>query len=162
MNSPKCSAPPCTSAYGPPIQASKIDPVNIVVRRVEQLFAFADTMQNTSLCFALRASLRLSKFDPVEFVEQKANAALERVNNLTHKMLGAFCTASAPAGAMPWKASSASILAKAFKGELTEQWRTENQDLITGENSAEALLEKIKGEREAVPTKKKARTKKDA
>ena len=86
-----------------------------IVRRVEELFTFADS------------------------IEQKANAALERVNNLTQ-----------------------SILAKAFRGELTAQWRSENQDLITGDNSAEALLEKIKAEREAVVPKKKARTKKRA
>ena len=58
-------------------------------------------------------------FDFVEDIEQKANTALERVNNLTQ-----------------------SILAKAFKGELTTHWRAANPDLISGENSAEALLEK--------------------
>jgi len=41
-----------------------------------------------------------------------------------------------------------SILAKAFRGELTADWREQNQDLISGKNSAEALLEKIKKERE--------------
>ena len=97
-------------------------------------YTFADTMQNTSLCFALRASLRLSKFDPVEFLEQKVNTALERVNNLTQ-----------------------SILAKAFKGELTAHWRAANSDLISGENSAEALLKKIRSEREAKATNKKAK-----
>lgn len=74
-----------------------------IVRRVEELFAFADS------------------------IEQKVNAALERVNNLTQ-----------------------SILAKAFRGELTADWRAENPDLITGENSAEALLAKIKAERDAI------------
>ncbi|QEM93363.1 type I restriction endonuclease subunit S [Kosakonia radicincitans] len=67
-----------------------------IVRRVEQLFAYADT------------------------IEKQVNAALARVNNLTQ-----------------------SILAKAFRGELTAQWRAENPDLISGENSAAALLEKI-------------------
>jgi type I restriction enzyme S subunit len=79
-----------------------------IVRRVEELFAFAGT------------------------IEQKANAALERVNNLTQ-----------------------SILAKAFKGELTAGWRAANPELISGENSAEALLEKIKAERERLKPKKK-------
>ena len=74
-----------------------------IILRVEELFAFADT------------------------IEQKANAALERVTNLTQ-----------------------SILAKAFRGELTADWRAANPDLISGENSAEALLEKIKAEREAI------------
>lgn len=69
-------------------------------------------------------------------VEQKVIAAQERVNNLTQ-----------------------SILAKAFRGELTSEWRELNQALITGENSAEALLAKIKAERDALSktqsTKKK-------
>ncbi|AUO02170.1 hypothetical protein C0558_10465 [Serratia marcescens] len=80
-----------------------------IVRRVEELFTFADS------------------------IEQKANAALERVNNLTQ-----------------------SILAKAFRGELTADWRAANPELITGENSAEALLERIKAEREARSNKKPA------
>lgn len=59
--------------------------------------------------------------------EKKATAALERVNKITQ-----------------------SILAKAFRGELTVDWRAANPGLISGENSAEVLLEKIKGEREAI------------
>ncbi|NAO98205.1 restriction endonuclease [Halomonas sp. MG34] len=74
-----------------------------IVKRVEELFAFADN------------------------IDQKANTALGRVNNLTH-----------------------TILAKAFRGELTAEWRTENLDLISGVNSAEALLAKIKAERETL------------
>ncbi len=70
-----------------------------IVRRVDQLFAHADR------------------------IEQQVNNALARVNNLTQ-----------------------SILAKAFRGELTEQWRKDNPELISGENSAEALLERIKAE----------------
>lgn len=69
-------------------------------------------------------------------VEQKVNTAQDRVDNLTQ-----------------------SILAKAFRGELTAEWRELNQALITGENSAEALLAKIKAEREAL-SKKKAPKKK--
>ncbi|MBT0095964.1 restriction endonuclease subunit S [Vibrio alginolyticus] len=66
--------------------------------------------------------------------EQQVNQALERVNNLTQ-----------------------SILAKAFRGELTEQWRKENSDLISGDNSAEALLKKIKAERAAAKPKSKSK-----
>jgi len=84
-----------------------------IVRRVEELFAFADT------------------------IEQKAAAALERVNNLTQ-----------------------SILAKAFRGELTADWRAANPELISGDNSAEALLAKIQAEREALKPVKKTRKKK--
>ena len=66
--------------------------------------------------------------------EQQVNQALERVNNLTQ-----------------------SILAKAFRGELTAQWRKDNPDLISGDNSAEALLKKIKAEREAAKPKRKSK-----
>ncbi|EAY0102896.1 restriction endonuclease subunit S [Salmonella enterica] len=83
-----------------------------IVRRVEQLFAWADT------------------------IEKQVNNALTRVNSLTQ-----------------------SILAKAFRGELTTQWRAENPDLISGENSAAALLEKIKAERAASSGKKTSRKK---
>ncbi len=79
-----------------------------IVRRVDQLFAHADR------------------------IEQQVNSALVRVNNLTQ-----------------------SILAKAFRGELTEQWRKNNPELISGENSAEALLERIKTERAAAKPAKK-------
>ena len=83
-----------------------------IVRQIDQLFAHADR------------------------IEQQANNALARVNNLTQ-----------------------SILAKAFRGELTEQWRRDNPELISGENSAEALLERIKAERGAVKPAKKTRKK---
>ena len=91
----------------PPIQEQRE-----IVRRVEQLFAYADT------------------------VEKQVNNALSRVNNLTQ-----------------------SILAKAFRGELTAQWRAENPELISGENSAAALLDKIKAERAASTGKKASRKK---
>ena len=84
-----------------------------IVRRVDQLFAHADR------------------------IEQQVNNALTRVNNLTQ-----------------------SILAKAFRGELTEQWRKDNPELISGDNSAEALLGRIKAERAAQQPKKKTRNKK--
>lgn len=57
-------------------------------------------------------------------IESKIKNAQERVNLLTQ-----------------------SILAKAFRGELTAKWREENQDLISGENSAEALLKRIEAEK---------------
>ena len=75
-------------------------------------------------------------FAHADRIEQQVNNALARVNNLTQ-----------------------SILAKAFRGELTEQWRNENQALIGGENSAAALLEMIKSERAAVKPVKKTRSK---
>lgn len=72
-----------------------------IVRRVQQLFAYADQ------------------------IEQQVKNAQSRVNNLTQ-----------------------SILAKAFRGELTADWRAANPHLISGENSAQALLAKIKAERD--------------
>ncbi|QPI64101.1 restriction endonuclease subunit S [Vreelandella venusta] len=83
-----------------------------IVRRVDQLFAHADR------------------------IEQQVNQALARVNNLTQ-----------------------SILAKAFRGELTEQWRKENPELTSGKNSAEALLKRIKEERAAKAPVKRTRKK---
>lgn len=72
-----------------------------IVSRVEQLFAYADQ------------------------IEQRVKDAQSRVNHLTQ-----------------------SILAKAFRGELTAEWREQNPDLISGVNSAEALLARIQAERE--------------
>jgi type I restriction enzyme S subunit len=90
-------------AYSQKIVIPKVKEQTEIVRQVEELFAFAVS------------------------IEQKTNAALARVNNLTQ-----------------------SILAKAFRGELTADWRSQNLELISGENSAEALLVKIKAEREAL------------
>lgn len=83
-----------------------------IVRRVDQLFAYADT------------------------VERQVNSALERVNQLTQSILG-----------------------KAFRGELTAQWRADNPELISGENSAEALLERIQEACAAQAPKKRTRKK---
>ncbi|MCG9661316.1 restriction endonuclease subunit S, partial [Vibrio mediterranei] len=66
-------------------------------------------------------------FDLANKVEAQVNEAQIRVNNLTQ-----------------------SILSKALKGELTAKWRLDNPQLISGENEASALLERIKGERERV------------
>lgn len=81
-----------------------------IVRRVEELFAFANK------------------------VEAQVNAAQARVNNLTQ-----------------------SILAKAFRGELTADWRAANPELISGDNSAEALLKRIKAERTKLKSTKKTK-----
>lgn len=52
---------------------------------------------------------------------------------------------------------SQSILAKAFRGELTAEWRAENPELISGEHSAEALLARIKAEKAAISPKRRSR-----
>lgn len=91
-----------------PVALPSLEEQAEIVRRVEELFAFADR------------------------IEQKANAALERVENLAQ-----------------------SILAKSFRGELSADWRAANPDLISGDNSAEALLTKIKAEREALKNQPK-------
>lgn len=69
----------------------------------------------------------------IDSIQTKANTALSRVNNLTQ-----------------------AILVKAFSGELTADWRIANPHLISGENSAESLLKKIKLESESL--KKQPRT----
>ncbi len=83
-----------------PIALPPLEEQKEIVRRVEELFAFADQ------------------------VEQQVKAAQQRVNHLTQ-----------------------AILAKAFRGELTAQWREQHPDLISGENSAAALLARIKAEK---------------
>ncbi|MDN5690186.1 restriction endonuclease subunit S [Acinetobacter johnsonii] len=80
-----------------------------------------------------------SYFELIEKTEETVQSAQKRVNLLTQ-----------------------SILAKAFSGELTAEWREQHQDLITGVNSAEALLAKIQAEREASKPVKKTRAKKEA
>lgn len=72
-----------------------------------------------------------SLFEYIERVEGQVQVALDRVNNLTQ-----------------------SILAKAFRGELTDEWREANPELISGVNSAEALLERIKAERVGTSVKR--------
>ncbi|WP_027859663.1 restriction endonuclease subunit S [Marinobacterium jannaschii] len=69
-------------------------------------------------------------------IEQQVKKAQSQVNNLTQ-----------------------SILAKAFRGELTVDWRAEHPELISGENSAQALLERIKAEQEKLAPQKKGRKK---
>jgi type I restriction enzyme, S subunit len=83
-----------------------------IVRRVEQLIAYADQ------------------------IEQRIKDAQARVNHLTQ-----------------------SILAKAFRGELTAEWRAQNPDLISGGNSTEALLAKIQAKRIANSSKTTRRSK---
>ncbi|TCM67491.1 type I restriction enzyme S subunit [Acinetobacter calcoaceticus] len=79
----------------------------------------------------------IKALNAVTVIERQAELALERVNNLTQ-----------------------SILAKAFRGELTAEWHEANPELISGDNSAEALLGRIKAERElAKPATKRGRGK---
>lgn len=49
------------------------------------------------------------------------------------------------------------ILQLAIQGKLTAKWREENPDLISGENSAESLLKKIKAEKALLIKEKKIR-----
>ena len=50
-----------------------------------------------------------------------------------------------------------SILHQAFTGQLTKEWREQNPELISGDNSAEALLAKIEAEKKASGKKGKAK-----
>lgn len=54
-----------------------------------------------------------------------------------------------------------SILKHAFMGKLTESWRKKHTDFISGRNSVETLLKKIKAEKEALRIKPKGRNKND-
>ncbi|MCZ5868533.1 restriction endonuclease subunit S [Vibrio parahaemolyticus] len=94
------------------IPFAPLDEQTEIVHRVEKLFSFAD------------------------YLEQKAQIALERVNGITQ-----------------------SVLAKAFSGELTTDWRINNPELINGDNGAEAILEKINAKRNAIKIKNKSKKK---
>ena len=91
-----------------PVNCPPIEEQTEIVARVEQLFTYA------------------------EQIEQRVKDAQARANHLTQ-----------------------SILAKAFSGELTADWRAQNPELITGDNSAAALLARIKAERETIAKTKK-------
>ncbi|WP_159153499.1 restriction endonuclease subunit S [Acinetobacter johnsonii] len=79
--------------------------------------------------------IQVSKlFNYIETIEIVVQSAQKRVNLLTQ-----------------------SILAKAFSGELTIEWREQHQELITGINSAESLFAKIQAGREAIKPVKKAK-----
>ncbi|MFC6670779.1 restriction endonuclease subunit S [Marinobacterium aestuariivivens] len=95
-----------------PIHLPPLEEQTEIVRRVEQLFTFADQ------------------------IEQRVKDVQARVNHLTQ-----------------------SILAKAFRGELTAEWREQNPELISGENSAEALLARIQAEQAAAKPAKRGRRK---
>lgn len=69
-------------------------------------------------------------------IEQRVTEARKRVDHLTQ-----------------------SILAKAFRGDLTADWRAQNPDLISGKNSAQALLEQIKRERDRLTKVGKTKSK---
>lgn len=107
------------------------------VRRVEELFAFAKHI--LVLCPAGQRTAVQDGSRPscADKVEAQVNKAQARVNNLTQ-----------------------SILAKAFRGELTLEWRAANPELISGDNSAEALLKRIKAERAKLKPVKKTTAKK--
>ncbi|WP_265093706.1 restriction endonuclease subunit S [Raoultella ornithinolytica] len=78
-------------------------------------------------------------FSFADNIKLKTSVALERVNNLTQ-----------------------SILAKAFRGELSADWRAANPELTRGDNSAKALLKKIQAQREAIVKQPKTTIKKKA
>lgn len=67
-----------------------------------------------------------SYFAYIELVEKSVAIAKAQVDNLTQ-----------------------SILHQAFTGQLTKEWREQNPELISGDNSTEVLLAKIEAEKKA-------------
>ena len=53
-----------------------------------------------------------------------------------------------------------SILQEAIQGKLTSEWRAQNSELITGDNSAASLLENIKAEKARLVKEKKIKKEK--
>ncbi|MEI6543883.1 MAG: restriction endonuclease subunit S [Methylococcales bacterium] len=95
----------------------------------ELLLPFPDLEEQTKIVARVE-----QLFTYADQIEQRVKDAQSRVNHLTQ-----------------------AILAKAFRGELTADWRVQNPELISGENSAEALLARIKAEREQTQAVKKAK-----
>lgn len=106
--------------------------VNLNQKIIKELEVFLPSLQ-TQLSIVELVENYMEKLSQIE---QQAQSALNRVNNLTQ-----------------------SILAKAFRGELTAEWREAHSELISGENSAEALLERIKAERSIKSVTKRGRGK---
>lgn len=94
----------------------------------------------------LSIDINLPPLDEQEKIAHKADNILSFINSLENKIVDSLSRVNN---------LTQSILAKAFRGELTAQWREENPELISGLNSAEALLEKITAEKLAAGTVKK-------
>ena len=83
---------------------------------------------------------------------------LARVNNLTQSILAKAFAKHIPVLCPSGQPAAVQNRSRRFcRGELTEQWRNDNPELISGENSAAALLERIKAERAAAPKGKAGR-----
>ena len=86
---------------------------------------------------------------------------LARVNNLTQSILAKAFAKHIPVLCPSGQPSAVQNRSRRFcRGELTAQWRKDNPELISGESSAEALLERIKAERAAAKPPKKTRKRK--
>lgn len=109
----------------------------IYCSRLMDLSPLSGLVQLKKLSVGAHGSNPLTDFGYADQIEQRVKDAQARVNHLTQ-----------------------SILAKAFRGELTTDWRAQNPDLISGDNSAAALLARIRAEREAAASKPKTRRKK--
>ncbi|MBK0164384.1 restriction endonuclease subunit S [Klebsiella sp. S69] len=94
----------------------------------------------------LSIDINLPSLDEQEKIAHKVDNILSFINSLENEIVDSLSRVNN---------LTQSILAKAFRGELTAQWREENPELISGLNSAEALLEKITAEKLAAGTIKK-------
>lgn len=94
----------------------------------------------------LSIDINLPSLDEQEKIAHKVDNILSFINSLENEIVDSLSRVNN---------LTQSILAKAFRGELTAQWREENPELISGLNSAEALLEKIIAEKLSSGTVKK-------
>lgn len=103
--------------------------------KINQITVAATPIHLPSLLEQFEIVRRVEKlFTQVDYIEEKINTALKHINSL-----------------------KPSLLAKAFRGELSEEWRAENPDSIKDKNSATALLEKIKTQRLEIIKKSKVK-----
>lgn len=90
----------------------------------------------------------LPTLDEQNEIVNKAKKLLEVANNIENTI----ATAKARVDNL-----TQSILHQAFTGNLTQEWREQHPELISGENSAEALLAKIKAEKQGSGKKKSSK-----
>ena len=105
---------------------------------------------------SLQSAAQLPPFEKGRAGEGFAYADQSRVNHLTQSILAKAFANHIPVVCPSGQPPAVQNRSRRFcRGELTAQWRTQNPDLISGENSAAALLQRIKAEREALAGKAK-------
>ena len=146
-------------------QINAIIPFNYIVPDFVYYQAICQFFQNQIIFKASSTTLPIlnkSKFEKLVFVL----APYEEQNTIVSEIESRLSVCdqleqTIEASLKKAEALRQSILKKAFSGELTRDWREEHPELVTGDNSAEKLLERIKAEKAmSAAGRKKPRSKK--